>query len=45
MDQSLQETLQLFSADDDPVSRWDAGQRLARQVLLARAQGGPRPGG
>ena len=40
MDQSLQETLQLLSADDDPFSRWDAGQRLARQVLLARAQGG-----
>ena len=41
LEQSLQESLQLLALDDDPFSRWDAGQRLARQVLLARASGEP----
>ena len=41
LEQSLQESLQLLARDDDPFSRWDAGQRLARQVLLARANGQP----
>ena len=41
LEQSLQESLQLLAHDDDPFSRWDAGQRLARQVLLARASGEP----
>ena len=35
----LAETLQILAADDDPFSRWDAGQRLFRQVLLARSSG------
>ena len=39
LEQSLQESLHLLAHDDDPFSRWDAGQRLARQVLLARADG------
>ena len=41
LEQSLQESLQLLANDDDPFSRWDAGQRLGRQVLLARASGEP----
>ena len=41
LEQSLQESLQLLAHDDDPFSRWDAGQRLSRQVLLARASGEP----
>ena len=41
MEQSLQESLQLLAHDDDPFSRWNAGQRLARQVLLGRANGQP----
>ena len=41
LDRSLQESLHLLAHDDDPFSRWDAGQRLARQVLLARAEGQP----
>ena len=43
MDQPLTETLQLFAADDDPFCRWDAGQRLFRQILLARAADAPEP--
>lgn len=39
MEQSLEECLQLLAADDDPFCRWDAAQRLARQILLARSQG------
>ena len=39
----LAESLQLLAADDDPFSRWDASQRLFRQVLLARAAGAPDP--
>ena len=38
---TLQESLQLLAHDDDPFSRWDAGQRLSRQVLLARAADQP----
>ena len=41
LDQSLEECLQLLSSDDDPFCRWDAAQRLARQVLLARAENQP----
>ena len=41
LEQPLQESLQLLAHDDDPFSRWDAGQRLARQVLLARAADQP----
>ena len=40
MDASLAETLQLLACDDDAFSRWDAAQRLFRQVILARAEGG-----
>ncbi|AII42919.1 hypothetical protein KR100_06005 [Synechococcus sp. KORDI-100] len=39
MEMPLAETLQILAADDDPFSRWDAGQRLFRQVLLARSTG------
>lgn len=39
MEVSIDETLQLFAVDDDPVARWEAGQSLWRQVLLARASG------
>jgi len=39
IEQPLQESLQLLAHDDDPFCRWDAAQRLARQVLLARAEG------
>ena len=41
MEQSLDECLQLLAADDDSFCRWDAAQRLTRQVLLARAQAQP----
>ena len=41
LDQSLEECLQLLAADDDSFCRWDAAQRLARQVLLARAENQP----
>ena len=41
MEQSLDECLQLLAADDDSFSRWDAAQRLTRQVLLARAEAQP----
>ncbi|HGY5552792.1 MAG TPA: aminopeptidase N, partial [Prochlorococcus sp.] len=37
MDVSVDESLQLLAVDDDPVARWEAGQRLWRNVLLARA--------
>ena len=43
LDQPLEECLQLLSLDDDPFCRWDAAQRLARQVLLARAENQPKP--
>lgn len=43
MEMPLDETLQLLAADDDPFSRWEAGQRLFRQVLLARAAAEPEP--
>ena len=39
LEQSLEECLQLLAADDDAFSRWDAGQRLSRQILLARSKG------
>ena len=39
MEQSLEECLQLLAADDDSFCRWDAAQRLARQILLARSRG------
>ena len=39
MEASLSETLQLLARDDDAFCRWDAAQRLFRQVLLARAAG------
>ena len=38
MDVSVDESLQLFALDDDPVARWEAGQRLWRKILLARAR-------
>ncbi|MDC3011032.1 aminopeptidase N [Synechococcus sp. AH-736-G21] len=41
LDQPLEECLQLLAFDDDPFCRWDAAQRLARQVLLARAENQP----
>ena len=43
LEQSLEECLQLLASDDDPFCRWDAAQRLARQVLLARAENQPKP--
>ena len=43
LDQPLEECLQLLALDDDPFCRWDAAQRLARQVLLARAENQPKP--
>ena len=42
-EQPLEECLQLLASDDDPFCRWDAAQRLARQVLL-RAEHQPKPG-
>ena len=36
LEQSLQESLQLLAHDDDPFSRWDAGQRLARRAAGPR---------
>ncbi len=41
MEVPLEESLTLLASDDDPFSRWDASQRLFRQVLLARAAGTP----
>ena len=38
MDVSVDESLQLLALDDDPVARWEAGQRLWRKILLARAR-------
>ena len=38
MDVSVEESLQLLALDDDPVARWEAGQRLWRKILLARAR-------
>ena len=43
LEQPLEECLQLLASDDDPFCRWDAAQRLARQVLLARAENQPKP--
>ena len=43
LEQPLEESLQLLASDDDPFCRWDAAQRLARQVLLARAANQPNP--
>ena len=43
LEQPLEECLQLLASDDDPFCRWDAAQRLARQVLLARAENEPKP--
>lgn len=37
IDVSIEETLQLLSLDDDPVARWEAAQRIWREILLARA--------
>ncbi|MCT0229944.1 aminopeptidase N [Synechococcus sp. CS-1324] len=34
-----QELLHLFATDPDPFARWDAGQTLLRQAVLARAAG------
>ena len=34
-DQSEADLLALFSGDDDPFSRWEAGQKLAMQMILA----------
>ena len=39
IDRSRRELLQLFAADPDPFARWDAGQTLVRQAVLARAAG------
>ncbi len=41
IDYSLEEYLQLFSCDDDPFSRWEAGQGLIRQAILLRSLGIP----
>ena len=43
LEQPLEECLQLLASDDDSFCRWDAAQRLARQVLLARAENQPKP--
>jgi aminopeptidase N len=37
---SRHELLQLFASDPDPFARWDAGQTLLRQAVLARVGGG-----
>ncbi|WP_353291495.1 aminopeptidase N [Synechococcus sp. M16CYN] len=39
IEQSLKENLQLLAMDDDPFCRWNAGQSLTGQVILARARG------
>jgi aminopeptidase N len=39
IDRSRLELLLLFAADPDPFARWDAGQILLRQAVLARASG------
>ncbi|WP_392348032.1 aminopeptidase N [Parasynechococcus sp.] len=43
LEQPLEECLQLLASDDDSFCRWDAAQRLARQVLFARAEKQPKP--
>jgi len=35
------ELVHLLACDSDPVARWDAGQILLRQLVLARAENGP----
>ena len=35
------ELVHLLACDSDPVARWDAGQQLLRQAVLARATGRP----
>jgi aminopeptidase N len=35
----------LLAADADLFNRWEAGQRLARELILARASGAPDQGG
>jgi aminopeptidase N len=37
------ELLHLFACDSDPFARWDAGQTLLRQAVLARAAGRSDP--
>jgi aminopeptidase N len=37
------ELVHLLAHDSDPFSRWDAGQILLRQAVLARAAGSPDP--
>ncbi|MEB3307524.1 MAG: aminopeptidase N [Cyanobacteriota bacterium] len=39
------ELVHLLASDSDPFARWDAGQILLRQALLARARTGGRPEG
>ncbi len=38
-DFSIEEYLHLFRYDDDPFSRWDAGQSIMRKALLSRVLG------
>ena len=39
--QSTDELFALFAGDDDAFARWDAGQQLWKQLMLARAAGTP----
>ncbi|QEY31043.1 aminopeptidase N [Synechococcus sp. RSCCF101] len=41
MERPTSELLHLFAHDDDAFARWDAGQILQRQALIARAGGQP----
>ena len=39
--QSTDDLFALFAGDDDAFARWDAGQQLWKQLMLARAAGTP----
>ncbi|MCP9848381.1 aminopeptidase N [Cyanobium sp. Morenito 9A2] len=41
IERSSEELLHLLAHDSEPVARWDAGQVLLRQALLARASSSP----
>jgi aminopeptidase N len=41
----LEDDYVLLAADPDLFNRWDAGQRLARELILGRATGAPDPRG
>ncbi|MFO7630659.1 MAG: aminopeptidase N [Prochlorococcaceae cyanobacterium] len=41
LERPIAEQLHLLACDSEPFARWDAGQSLLRQALLARAGGSP----